>query len=450
MELQELQTRVGSGDIDTVVAAFPDPFGRLMGKRITGRFFVEEVVGGGMHACDYLLACDVEMDPLPGFAFTGWSRGYGDLHGVPDLSTLRPLPWLEKTALVLCDLFRDGQPVRVSPRQILRHQLDRARARGLRPMTGSELELYVFRDTYEEAQTKRFHDLEPYGWYIEDYHILQGTKVEWLVRGIRNAMEGAEIPVEFSKGEWGPGQQEINLRYAEALEMADRHTVYKHGVKEIAALKGVAVTFMAKWHEKYAGSSCHLHTSLWSPDGETSLCADDHGADGMSELFRRWLAGQVRYARELSLFFAPTVNSYKRFQSGSFAPTRVAWARDNRTVGFRVLGSGGTLRVENRIPGADVNPYLAYAATVAAGLAGIEEELELPAAFVGDAYQAADLERVPVTMEEAVALADGSAVARAALGDDVVDHYVHLARSELTKFHQTVTCWERSRYLERG
>jgi glutamine synthetase len=449
MDFERLNALVDSGEVDTVVTAFADHFGRLMGKRITGHFFVDEVARGGMHTCDYLLACDVEMEPVPGFAFTSWADGYGDVHGVPDLSTLRLLPWLDKTAFVLCDLFRAHQPVRISPRQILRAQLERARSAGIVPKGGSELEFYIFKDSYEGARDKKFHELEPYGWYIEDYHILQSTKEEWLVRAIRNSMDAADVPVEFSKGEWGPGQQEINLRYAEFLEMADRHTIYKHGVKEIAALNKVAITFMAKWDEKYAGSSCHVHASLWDVDGGSSLCADPSGAYGMSTMFRHWLAGQLKYARELSLFFAPFVNSYKRFQSSSFAPTRVAWGHDNRTVGFRVLGEGASLRAENRIPGADVNPYLVFAATLAAGLAGIEEELELPPPFEGDAYQAGELDSVPTTIEEAIALADGSTLARKALGDDVVDHYIHVARAELASFAKVVTCWERERHFER-
>jgi glutamine synthetase len=450
MELPELHQLVDDQEIDTIITVFPDMLGRLVGKRITGHFFVDTVASSGMHACDYLLACDVEMDPVPGFAFTSWSSGYGDMHAVPDLGTLRCVPWHDKSALVICDLYAaDNQPVRIAPRQILRDQLARADLLGLLPKGGSELEFYVFRDTFEGARHKQYHDLEPYGWYIEDYHILQGSKEEWLIREMRNGMDAAGVPVEFSKGEWGPGQHEINLRFADFLEMADRHVIYKHGVKEIAALHDVSVTFMAKWHEKYAGSSCHLHASLWSPGSETSLCAEGGGAYGMSKIFRQWLAGQLAYARELTLLYAPFVNSYKRYQPGSFAPTRIGWAVDNRTVGFRVLGHQSSLRVENRIPGADINPYLAFAAMLVAGLAGIEEELELGEPYSGDAYAASDLVGVPQSLEEATHLFDSSALARRALGDDVVDHYVHAARTELSKFASTVTCWERQRHFER-
>jgi len=449
LDLDVLSELVGRGEIDTVVTAFPDHFGRLMGKRITGHFFLDEVARGGMHACDYLLACDVEMDPIEGYGFSSWAKGYGDFHAVPDLSTLRVLPWFEKTAFVLCDLYRGDahEPVSVAPRQVLREQVSRATARGLFPMGASELEFYLFRDSYEAAREKRYHDLEPYGWYIEDYHILQGAREEWFVRAIRNAMDGAGVPVEFSKGEWGPGQHEINVRYADFLEMADRHTLYKQGVKEIAALNDVAVTFMAKWHEKYAGSSCHIHASLVESDGETSAFCGPDG--GMSPLFRHWLAGQLRYARELTLLYAPFVNSYKRYQAGSFAPTRIAWAHDNRTVGFRVLGHGSSLRAENRIPGADVNPYLAFAATLAAGLAGIDEELELPDPVEGDAYSMGDIQGVPTTLEEAIEAFEDSILARAAFGEDVVAHYLHAARTEVAKFREVVTCWERLRHFER-
>lgn len=451
LDLATLTELVERGEIDTVVTAFPDMFGRLMGKRNTARFFLDEVAERGMHACDYLLACDIEMDPVPGYAFTSWERGYGDFRAVPDLDTLRVLPWLEKTAFVFADLCgEDGAPITVAPREILRRQMERARALGLLPMGGSELEFYTFRDSYEAARGKHYHDLETYGWYIEDYHILQGTKEEWLVRRIRNAMEGAGVPVEFSKGEWGPGQHEINLRYAHFLETADRHTLYKHGAKEIAALEGVAVTFMAKWDATLAGSSCHMHSSLWDLEGGTNRFADPTGSHGMSELFRHWLAGLLAHTRELGLLYAPSVNSYKRYHAGSFAPTRIVWSPDNRTVAYRVVGQGASLRVENRVPGADVNPYLAFAATLASGLDGIERELELPELFEGNAYVAAGLPTVPRTLAEAAAEFERSALARTAFGDEVVQHYLHAARTELRKFEETVTCWERERYFERG
>ncbi len=451
IDLAVLEGIVERGEIDTVVTAFPDLYGRLMGKRNTARFFLDEIAAEGMHACDYLLACDMEMDPVPGYALTSWEAGYGDFRAVPDLATLRVLPWLEKTAFVFADVYDDDHaPVEVAPRQILRRQMERARRLGFVPMGGSELEFYSFRDTYETARRKHYHDLETYGWYIEDYHILQGTKQEWLIREIRNAMSEAGVPVEFSKGEWGPGQHEINLRYADFLETADRHTLYKHGAKEIAALRDVAVTFMAKWDAKLAGSSCHLHSSLWDAERTTNRFADAAAPARMSTLFRHWLAGLMAHTRELALFYAPYVNSYKRYLAGSFAPTRIVWSPDNRTAAYRVVGSGQGLRVENRIPGADVNPYLAFAATLVSGLEGIELELEPPAAFQGNAYVAADLPTVPPTLDEAIAELERSELARRAFGDEVVTHYLHAARTELRKFHEAVTCWERERYFERG
>lgn len=452
LEPQQLRDLVAAGHVDTVVTVFPDMVGRFLGKRITGEFFVEQVLDAGMHACDYLLACDMEMDPVPGYGFASWEKGYGDFHAIVDPGTLRLLPWLTKTALAICDLAQtqDHTPVAVAPRQILKKQVERAAAAGFLPMMGSELEFYAFVDSYEQAKKKHFHDLEPYGWYIEDYHILQGTKEEWFIRAIRNAMQGAAVPVEFSKGEWGPGQHEINLRFASCLEMADRHTLYKNGVKEMAAQREISITFMAKWHEKCAGSSCHIHSSLWNSDGTKSLFADADAPLQHSRIFRCWLAGQLAHARELTLFYAPFVNSYKRYQAGSFAPTKIAWSQDNRTVGFRVLGAGDGLRVENRIPGADANPYLAFAATVAAGLDGIDRQLEPTDAFAGNAYSAAELPEVPMSLDEAIAALDESRFARDALGDEVVEHYLHAGRTELRKSSEVVTCWERQRCFERG
>jgi glutamine synthetase len=420
-----------------------------MGKRVTGRFFLDEVGGHGVHACAYLLTVDADMEPLPGYALASWQTGYQDFKAVPDLTTLRRIPWLEKTALVLCDLeTEEGEPVEESPRRILRRQIERAAAAGYRLMMGSELELYVFKDSFEAARQKRYHDLEPIGYYLEDYHILQTTKEEFFIREVRNGMEGAGIPVEFSKGEWGCGQEEINLRYADALEMADRHAIYKNGVKEIAWQKGVAVTFMAKYDMRHAGSSLHLHSSLWDKAGKKSLFAEK-GKEAGSDLFRRYLAGQIALARELSIFYAPYVNSYKRYQAGSFAPTRLAWGRDNRTCGFRVVGEGKSLRVENRIPGADANPYLAFAATIAAGLHGIAKKLEPPPVFQGSAYDDATIPRVPATLREAIAELERSTAAREAFGDKVVEHYLHTARLELEAQDKVVTCWELWRNFER-
>jgi glutamine synthetase len=447
----ELRDLVHRGEIETVLTVFPDLYGRLVGKRITGRYFCEEVLAHGMHACDYLLACDMEMDPVPGYRFASWAEGYGDVHCVPDLTTLRRATWLERTALVLCDVYDEEEEtlVEVAPRTILKRQLDRARAAGVTPRGASELEFFVWRETYESAQRKSFENLEPFGWYIEDYHTLQGFKVEPLVGAIRRHLDASGIPVEFSKGEWGPGQHEINLRYTDFLEMCDRHVIYKQLAKEIAIQQGLAVTFMAKPDERYAGSSMHVHSSLWATDSGAPLFASE-SLEQLPDYFRWWLGGLMRHARASTLLFAPTVNSYKRFRAGSFAPTGIAWSYDNRTAGFRMVGRGASLRVECRIPGADANPYLAFAATVAAGLDGLAQRIEPPAMFRGDVYAAADLQRVPKTLPEAIAEFEASALFRDAFGADVVEHLVHFARTEQRKFDEIVTSWERRRYLERA
>ncbi|RMD81604.1 MAG: glutamine synthetase [Candidatus Dadabacteria bacterium] len=426
-------------------------YGRLVGKRITGHFFVSHIAAGGMECCDYLLACDMEMDPVAGYRIASWDKGYGDMHAVPDLSTLRVASWLERTAIVLCDLFRSrgADPIEVAPRTILRRQLDRAARRGLVVKAGSELEFFLLKQSYEEARARHFVGLEPLGWYVEDYHALQGTREEPIVGRIRRAMDASGVPVEFSKGEWGPGQHEINLRYAEMLEMADRHVLYKHAAKEIAIEAGRALTFMAKLDERWAGNSLHIHTSLWDSSGERALFAEREEG-GYPEIFEHYLAGLLAHARELTLWFAPNVNSYKRFVAGSFAPTAVAWAVDNRTAGFRVVGRGDSLRVECRIPGADANPYLAMAAIVAAGLDGIDRKLELPPPVEGNAYECRTAPRVPGTLEEALELFRGSDFTEAAFGAEVVAHYARFAEVELEKFRGAVTGWERERFLERG
>jgi len=449
LDLKELEALVRRDEIDTVLAVFPDLQGRLMGKRVVGRHFLDHVAREGVHACAYLLTVDVDMEPLPGYQFASWSTGYQDMHAVPDLGTLRRIPWLPKTALVLCDLYtEEGEPVGVSPRWILKRQVERARRAGYRVMVGSELELYVFRESYAEARARRYHDLTPVSQYLEDYHILQTSREEELIRAIRNGMEGAAVPVEFSKGEWGCGQEEINLRYAEALEMADRHTLYKHGVKEIAHAQGLSVTFMAKYDRAAAGSSFHLHSSLWDLAGRRNLFAEKGRRTG-SALFGHYLAGQLALAREFAYFYAPYVNSYKRYQAGSFAPTRIVAGWDNRTCGFRLCGEGPSFRVENRIPGADANPYLAFAATIAAGLHGIARKLKPPALYEGNAYEDASLPQVPKTLREAIAELERSTVAREAFGEEVVAHYLHTARLEQQAFDQAVTCWELMRNFER-
>jgi len=453
-ELRELITR---GEIDTVLTVFPDLYGRLVGKRINARYFCEDILSHGMHACDYLLACDMEMDPVPGYRFASWADGYGDVRCVPDLSTLRRATWLERTALVLCDVYDEEHDalVSVAPRSVLKRQMERAAAAGVRPMGASELEFFVLRETYESAQRKSFENLEPFGWYVEDYHVLQGTKVEGLIGAIRRHLDNSGIPVEFSKGEWGPGQHEINVRYCDLFAMADRHVIYKQIAKEVALQQGLAVTFMAKLDERYAGSSMHIHSSLWSPEAPRPLFAAAASASGgdltaLPEQFRWWLGGLMHHARACTLLFAPTVNSYKRFRAGSFAPTGIAWSYDNRTAGFRIVGRGPSLRVECRIPGADANPYLAFAATIAAGLDGLANHIEPPAMFRGDVYAAQNVPRVPATLPEAIAEFEASALFRSAFGADVVEHLVHFARTEQRKFEETVTSWERRRFLERA
>jgi glutamine synthetase len=389
------------------------------------------------------------MEPLPGYRFASWATGYQDMKAVPDLATLRRIPWLDKTALVFCDLYtEEGERVEVSPRRILQRQVEQAARAGYRVMVASELELYLFRESFAEARAKRYQDLTPVSHYAEDYHIFQTTKEEGLVRAIRNGMEGAGVPVEFSKGEWSAGQEEINLRYAEPVEMADRHTLYKHGVKEIAHSQGSSVTFMAKYDRAAAGSSFHLHSSLWDRTGKRALFFDKGKRFG-SALFGHWLAGQLAMAREFAYFYAPYVNSYKRYQAGTFAPTRVVAGWDNRTCGFRLCGEGSSFRVENRIPGADANPYLAFAATIAAGLHGIARKLPAPRIYEGNAYEDPKLPQVPKTLREAVAALEASRLAREAFGDEIVEHYLHTARLEQQAFDGVVTNWELLRNFER-
>lgn len=449
LTLEELAREAREGNIDTVVCAFTDMQGRLVGKRVTARHFLE-VAHAEWHACDYLLTVDMDMEPVPGFKAASWERGYGDFVVKPDLATLRRAPWLPGTALVLGDVVdHHGHDLPHSPRAILKRQLARLKEHGFLAKAASELEFYVFDDDYRSARDQRYQDLRTAGWYIEDYHIFETTKREPLMRTLRNALEAAGIPIQESKGEWGPGQEELNVLYAEALEMADRHVILKTAVKEVAFQQGRCVTFMAKWRADLAGSSCHIHLSLWSPD-HRPLFADDRDPEGVSNLFRQALAGMLATAAEATLFLAPNINSYKRFQAGSFAPTRIVWSRDNRTAGFRALGHGPSTRIECRIPGADVNPYLAYAALLAGALYGIEHNLEAPPAYVGDAYKDPNIPSVPRTLAEAIARLERSEVLRAAFGDEVIEHYLHAARWELSCFERAVTDWELIRYFERG
>ena len=450
LELAELRAQINSGDIDTVVVAFADLQGRLVGKRVMGQYFLDVVAEGSIEACNYLLAVDVEMNPLPGYKAFNWDLGYGDFSAVPDLSTLRLLPWLERTALVLCDLVDEQQrtPIDVSPRQILKAQESRAAELGFTVKVGAELEFFLFKDSYAEAAQKRYHGLVPHSDVIEDYHILQTTRDEYLIRDIRNGLQGAGVPVEFSKGEAGRGQHEINLVYADACEMADRNTIYKNAAKEIAEGHGRSITFMAKYDMDEVGSSCHIHSSLWDLDGTQSLMWSDSEPHNMSPTFRHWLGGLVHCSRELTLLFAPTVNSYKRFQPDSWAPTALAWGLDNRTCGLRLVGHGQGYRVESRIPGADVNSYLAFAGVIAAGLYGIRHELDPGEPMNGNAYIDTDVERIPSTLVEAIDLFANSEVAIEAFGPEVHHHLLNTGQQEWLAFNRAVTDWELRRNFE--
>jgi len=440
--LDELREQVDRGGVDTVLLGFCDMQGRLMGKRLGAEHFLGEVVEHGAEGCNYLLAVDVEMHTVAGYAMASWERGYGDFVLRPDLDTLRDVPWLAGTALVLADVvWADGSDVVASPRQVLRRQLARLAERGWGADAGTELEFIVFRDTYEQAWHKRYAGLEPANLYNVDYSLLGTTRVEPLIRRIRLEMAGAGLRVEDSKGECNLGQHEVNFRFADALAAADGHTVYKNGAKEIAAQEGMALTFMAKFDER-EGSSCHIHFSLRDlADGGPVFARDD-------AVFRSFLAGQLACLRELTLLLAPNVNSYKRYAAASFAPTAVAWGSDNRTCALRVVGHGAGRRFENRVPGADVNPYLALSAIIAAGLHGIDAGLELEPELTGNAYTS-DKPRVPSTLADARALLAGSTVAREALGEEVVAHYLNMADVELAAFASAVTDWERVRGFER-
>jgi len=450
MNLQTLRRLIQRGDIDTVVVAFPDVFGRLVGKRFVGKFFLESVVEHGTHGCNYLLTVDIDMEPQRGFGVANWESGFGDFALRPDLATLRHVPWLPGTALVICDFcHHDGRPVAEAPRSVLRGQLVRLAKRRLVCNMASEVEFFLFNASYHDAHVADYRGLTPSSDYRIDYHTMQPARDEGLFRAIRNQMIAARVPVESSKGEWGRGQHEVNFLYTTPLEMADLHTVFKQGLKEIAAQQGRSVTFMAKPSMSEPGSSCHIHASLWQ--GGRNLFWNGKGAKdgGGSKLFRQFLGGLLKYSREFCYFFAPTINAYKRYQPGSWAPTKLAWAHDNRTVGFRVVGHANSFRIENRMPGADANPYLAFAATLAAGMAGVEEGLDCGAVYEGNAYVDAALPALPGSLSDAAELLNKSKVARRALGDAVVDFYVHTARLETGAFGNAVTDWEMRRYFER-
>jgi glutamine synthetase len=446
LSVSALRDLVDQGSIDTVIVAIVDMQGRLQGKRLDARFFLNDTLQHGTEGCNYLLAVDVEMNTVDGYRISSWERGYGDFVMTPDLATLRRVPWQPGTAMLIADVnWLDATPVAESPRQVLRRQLDRLAERGWTAFVGTELEFILFENTYEDAFRRAYRDLTPSNQFNVDYSILGTSRVEPILRAIRLGMRDAGMQVESAKGECNFGQHEIAFRYDDALTTCDNHSIYKNGAKEIAAQAGSSLTFMAKYDQR-EGNSCHIHLSLREDDGTPVFAGD--GEDGTSEVFRHFLAGQLAGLREFSLLFAPNINSYKRYQPGSFAPTAVMWGFDNRTCALRTVGHGASLRFENRVPGGDVNPYLAVAAMIAAGLHGIDHELPLEPAFGGNAY-AADAPRVPSSLREAADLFEASALARASLGDDVVDHYTNNARVELAAFDATVTDWERVRSFER-
>jgi len=462
MNLKELTSQIRSGAIDTVVAAIPDVYGRLVGKRFAADYFLKQVAKHGSHACSYLLTVNIEMDPLDGFNVANWDKGFGDFKMQPDFSTLRTLPWLPGTAMVLCDFVHEsGDAVLEAPRSVLRHQLNVLAKKGFASFFASELEFFLFNNTFHDAFSSEYRNLTPSSDYRIDYHTMQPARDEALFRQVRNQMSAARVPVECSKGEWGRGQHELNFVYDQPLPMADMHVVFKQGLKEIVAQYGKSATFMAKPWASEVGSSCHIHVSLWK-NGKNAFAAAEsqhrskrnagngtHNTPLGSKTFHQFLGGLMKYSPELCFFFAPTINSYKRYQSASWAPTKMAWSCDNRTVGFRVVGEGSSFRIENRMPGADANPYLAYSAMLAAGIAGIEEGLDCGDDYQGNAYVDSSLESLPKSLGEAAALLDRSKLARRAFGEEIIDFYVHTAKLEAQAFNDAVTDWERVRYFER-
>ncbi|MGI9612562.1 MAG: glutamine synthetase family protein [Acidimicrobiales bacterium] len=454
MRLDELQKAVASGAIDTVVVGFTDHYGRLMGKRFDADFFLEDCVEAGTHACDYLLTVDMDMEPVEGYASTNWQRGYGDFHLVPDLSTLRRAGWSDGVALVIADAVDEGDhtPVQAAPRSILARQVADLRTEGLSSAAASELEFFLYRTDYRTANEADYRDLTSAGWYVEDYHLLQAARVDDYVGAARRALRASEIPVENSKGEAAIGQHELNIAYCDVAEMADRHAIMKQALKELADAQGCSVTFMAKPDAEQPGSSCHLHLSLWHSDATSDSATTTSNAfwdDGPSDLFRWFLGGWMQHLPSFMPFYAPTINSYKRYRPRSWAPSALAWSHDNRTCAFRTVGSGQSFRIECRVPGADVNPYLAYAAALASGLDGIRNRVEPPSEYRGDAYADPSLDRVPTSLGDAVDRFRASADTRRLLGDEVVDHYAHHFEEEVAAYSRSVTDWELRRYFER-
>ena len=443
---------IRDGRIDTLIVAFADMQGRLMGKRVQGQAFLNGAIDHGAHFCTYLLGTDMEMNTPEGYALMNWETGYGDWIAEPLWDTMRVVPWLEATAIVLADAYdHHGAEIPITPRTLLKRQVERAAGMGFSVQAGSEFEYYLLTDTYEDAHRKGYVGLDRFGYYNEDYHLLQGTKAEPIHRRLRNQMTEAGIPVEFSKGEAAPGQHEVNIHYSDVLEMADRSVLFKHGAKEIAWLNGYGLTFMAKPDHTWTGSSGHLHMSLWDPAVKKALFHDAKGKPyGMSRTMRHFLGGMMKLSRELAIFVAPNVNSYKRYAVASWAPVNVVWGHDNRTTGFRIVGDGDGVHIENRFPGGDMNPYLTYAAVVGAGLWGIEHEVEPPDEYIGNGYVATDCDRMPRALYEAIRELEASEAAVEILGRDVVDHYLNMARVEQETYDAVVHPWDRERYLERG
>ena len=447
MTLENLTSKIQAKEIDTIIVVFPDPLGRLVGKRYSGGNFLESVAKHGTHACNYLLAVNMEMDPQDGYNVANWEAGFGDFEMRPDLATLRLIPWQQSAAMVICDFTReDGSLVLEAPRSTLRQQIGSLAKSNYTCAIASELEFFLYNTTYPEAWKNGYRNLTPSSEYRIDYHTMQPTRDEPFFRAVRNYMNDAGIPVESSKGEWGRGQHEINFVYGSPLPIADQHVVFKQGIKEIAAQHGRSITFMAKPDMNEPGNSCHIHISLWR-DGKNAFW--DAAMNGPSQLFQQFLGGLIKYSPELCLFYAPTINAYKRYQPGSWAPTRMAWSRDNRTVGFRVVGSGNSFRIENRMPGADANPYLAFSAMIAAGMAGVEENAEAGGEYRGNAYVDPKLAALPSSLEHAAELFSNSALARKAFTESVVQYHTHSARLEIQAFQNSITDWEKIRYFER-
>jgi glutamine synthetase len=451
LTLNQLQEAVANSRIDTVIVGLVDLQGRIVGKRIPAEFFLTDIVEPGMHFCKYLLGTEMEMTTPSGYRMMSWEEGYGDWTARPDLSTIRELPWLPGTVLILSDVYdHDGNLVAISPRQVLAQQVERARKLGFEPIMATELEFYLWRETYESAQAKGYHDLRQSGTYLEDYHFLQSTTFEPFYRQVRQQMQGAGIPLISAKGEAGPGQYEMNWLHGPAITAGDYHAVFKHGLKEIALQHDLAVTFMAKPDHRYAGSSCHVHVSLLDRNsGKNVFASEGDNYVELSSVGQSFLAGQLALARDMTLLYAPTVNSYKRYAAASWAPVNVAWAYDNRTCGLRLVGQGQSLHVENRLPGADANPYLVLAGILAAGLWGVEHQLPCPPEYHGNAYNDPNLPRVPTRLTEAIELFEQSPAAKSAFGEDVVAHYLNAGRVEQEAYDAVVTSWERERYFER-